>query len=72
MSMGWDYVSELRPKADLLFITQMISVQSHAGMILTGEEQITRRKTYPSVTLSATNSAIPVREPGPPRREASD
>jgi len=40
MSMGWDYVSELRPPTDLLLIPQMIQVMSmenHGGKMSTGE-----------------------------------
>jgi hypothetical protein len=38
MSMLWDYVSELRPPSGLLFIPRWyMSMESHGGMILTGE-----------------------------------
>jgi hypothetical protein len=38
MSMGWDYVSELRSPTGLLFIPRLkISMESHGGMILTGK-----------------------------------
>jgi hypothetical protein len=37
MSMGWDYVSELRPPMGPLFIRQVICVCSHGGMISIGE-----------------------------------
>jgi hypothetical protein len=61
MSMGWDYVSELRQPTGILFITQMICVYGgmmewHDGMIFTGETRRTRRKTCPSATSSTTNS----------------
>jgi hypothetical protein len=38
MSMGWDYVSELRPPAGLLVITQVIyEMKNYGGMISTRE-----------------------------------
>jgi hypothetical protein len=57
MSMGWDYVSELRPPMGVLFIPQVIYeyTKSHGGMILTGENERTLRKTCPNATLSTTN-----------------
>jgi hypothetical protein len=40
MSMGWGYVSELRPLTGLLFIPRWYtSKRSHDGMILTGETE---------------------------------
>jgi hypothetical protein len=56
MSVGCDYVSELQPPTGLLFIPRWyMSMESHGGMILTGEKWRTRRKTCPSTTLSTTN-----------------
>jgi hypothetical protein len=38
MSMGWDYASELRPLTGLLFTPRWyMSIESHGGMIATGE-----------------------------------
>jgi hypothetical protein len=60
MSVGRDYVSELRPSSCLLFIPQVIymSLDSHGGMILTGESRRTRRKTCRSATLYTTNPIL--------------
>jgi hypothetical protein len=57
MSMGRHCVPELRPWTGLLFIAQVMYEhgESHGGMILTGENRRTRRKTCSSATLSATN-----------------
>jgi hypothetical protein len=57
MSAGWDYVSELRPLTGQLFIPQMIymRVDSCGGMILTGENWRTQRKTCPSAIMSIIN-----------------
>jgi hypothetical protein len=54
---GQDYVSELRPPTGLLFIPQVIHmcVESHGGMVLTGEARRTRRENCPSATLSIKN-----------------
>jgi hypothetical protein len=51
MSMGSDYVSELRPLTGILFILRMIRMESHGGMIFTEENRRTRRKTCPSPNL---------------------
>jgi len=56
MSMGWDYVSELRSPTGLLFILQVIHEhgkpwQNDNG----GRNRRTRRKTCPSATLSTIN-----------------
>jgi hypothetical protein len=56
--VGWNNVSvELLPLTGPLFIPQMIHewIWSSGGMILTGENRRTRRKTCPSATLSTTN-----------------
>jgi hypothetical protein len=38
ISMGWDYISELRPLTSLLFISQMyVSIENHGRMISTEE-----------------------------------
>jgi hypothetical protein len=40
MSMGWDYISELRPETGILFIPQVIqymSTDNHGEMISTGK-----------------------------------
>jgi hypothetical protein len=38
MSMGWDYVSELRPPTGLLFIPRcFMSMENHGGITLTGK-----------------------------------
>jgi hypothetical protein len=51
MSMG-SGVSELQPPTGLLFIpTWYTNMKSHGGMILTGENRRTRRKTCPNATL---------------------
>jgi hypothetical protein len=55
VTMGWDCVSvELRPLTGPFSIPQMIHewIWSSGGMILTGENRRTRRKTCPSVTLT--------------------
>jgi hypothetical protein len=51
--MGWDYVSELLPRTDILFIPQMIYAYGERRWndVLTGENRRPRRKTCPSVTL---------------------
>jgi hypothetical protein len=56
MSMGSDYVSELRPLTGPFFIPHMIYESGEpGGMIMTGENRRTRRKTCLSATLSTTN-----------------
>jgi hypothetical protein len=52
MLMGQDYVSELQPPTGLLF---MWYAQKTSETKQTGENWRTRRKTYPSATLSTTN-----------------
>jgi hypothetical protein len=37
MSMGWDYVSELRPPTGLLFIPMWYNMQNHGGIISIGK-----------------------------------
>jgi hypothetical protein len=55
-NVGLREVSELQPPTGLLFIPQMIyGMESHDKMILTGENQRTRRKSCPSATFSTTN-----------------
>jgi hypothetical protein len=56
MSMGRDDVSELQLPTGLLFTPRWytISMESHGGMILTGNRR-TRRDTCPIATLSTTN-----------------
>jgi hypothetical protein len=56
-SCPWgETVSELRPPTGLLFIPRWyMSMESHGGIILTGENRRTRRKTCPTDTLSTTN-----------------
>jgi hypothetical protein len=54
MSMRCDCVSELRPLTGS-FSSPDMSVESHGGMILTEGNRRTRKKTYPSATLSTTN-----------------
>jgi hypothetical protein len=63
--MGWHYVSELLPLADILVIPRWY-MESDGGIILTGKNRRTWRKTCPSVTLSATNptSIYPGTNPG--------
>jgi hypothetical protein len=46
MSMGWDYVSELRSPTDLSFIPHMTR-GSHGGMILTGQTEDIGDKSMP-------------------------
>jgi hypothetical protein len=57
MSVGWEYVSELRPLTDLQFIPQIVDecVEIHCGMIRPGEKLRIRRKTCPSATLCTTD-----------------
>jgi hypothetical protein len=57
MSIGWDYVSELLPTMGLLSVPQIIHmrVESHGGMILTGENQRSWSKPSPITTLSTIN-----------------
>jgi hypothetical protein len=55
MSIWWDYVPELRPIVYLPGGTAYIIVESHIGMMLTGENRWTRRETCPSATLSTKN-----------------
>jgi hypothetical protein len=59
MLMGWDYVSGQLPPTGLLFISQMVymSTENPGGMMLAREDRRTRRRTYPSATLSTTNPA---------------
>jgi hypothetical protein len=53
MSMGRDYVSELRPTKDLCSSPRWyMSMESHDGMILTSESRRTWRETCPSATMS--------------------
>jgi hypothetical protein len=48
MSMGWDYVSELRPPTGLLFAPiWYVSIENHGGMILPGKYRRTLRETCP-------------------------
>jgi hypothetical protein len=54
MSTGWDYISELRPPMGILFMTKLyMSMESHGGMILTGENEISGRNFCPSVSLTS-------------------
>jgi hypothetical protein len=56
--IGWDYaIMELQPLTSPLSIPQIIydRIWSSGGMILTGENRRTRRKTCPSTTLFTTN-----------------
>jgi hypothetical protein len=57
LAVGWDCLCGTGPLTDPLSIPQMIHewIWSSGGMILTGENRRTRRKTCPSVTLSTTN-----------------
>jgi hypothetical protein len=56
ISIGWDYVSELLPLADVLFIPRWYECgERRWNDILTGESRRTRRKSCPSATLSTTN-----------------
>jgi hypothetical protein len=57
MTMGWDYVSELRPSAGIIFVSPRwyMSMGSNGGMMLTGVNWWTRKETRPSATLSITN-----------------
>jgi hypothetical protein len=43
--MGRDYVSELLPRTDILFIPQIICVESHGAM--TGETEEIEEKPVP-------------------------
>jgi hypothetical protein len=52
MSMEWEHISDLRLPTGLLFILREIYECNHDGIILTEGNQRTRRKTYPSATLS--------------------
>jgi hypothetical protein len=57
MPMGWETVS-LNCNHQWAYCSSprwYMSMENHGGMILTGENQITWRKTYPSVTMSTTN-----------------
>jgi hypothetical protein len=55
--MEWDRVSELRPStAYCSFPRWYIRMETHGGMILTGENWRTRRNTFRSIALSTTNS----------------
>jgi hypothetical protein len=55
ISMRWDYVSELLPLTDILYIPQMIRIGERRWNGADWENWRTRRKTCPSVTLSAIN-----------------
>jgi hypothetical protein len=49
-----------------------MSIESHGGIILTGENVRSRGNTCPSVTLYTTNLTLAAgREPGPPGENAS-
>jgi hypothetical protein len=65
MSMGWDDVSELRPPTGLLFISKMF-MKRHDGMIRTGKNRRTRRKTCVNASLST----YPWTDPGSTRASA--
>jgi hypothetical protein len=58
MSMGWDYVTELRLPTGLFLITQVIDtwVWSTSGVMLKGGNRIHRRNICPSATLPITNA----------------
>jgi hypothetical protein len=45
-------MSEVQPQMALVHPPDDIQVWNHGGMILTGENGRTRRKTCPSVTMS--------------------
>jgi hypothetical protein len=63
MSMGSDDVSGLQPQTDLLFIPRWyMSIGNHGGIISTGWNRRTPRKTCPSATLCTTNASLT--EPG--------
>jgi hypothetical protein len=54
--MRWDYVSELRPPTDLLFVSHLICEYGEPQWNdINRENRRTRRKTCPSATLSTTN-----------------
>jgi hypothetical protein len=54
--MEWDYVSELWPPMGLMSpLPRYMNMESHGGMILTGESRRTRRKKCPTATVSTTN-----------------
>jgi hypothetical protein len=56
MSMGWDYVSELRPPTGLLLIpTWHMSMENHGGMISAGENSWFIHQIF-LVTLRADSS----------------
>jgi hypothetical protein len=62
MLVGRNRVSELRPLTGLLFIRHMAS---HGGIILTGENRRTRRKTGPTTTLPTTKPTWTDTAPNP-------
>jgi hypothetical protein len=69
MSMGWDHVSKLQQPTGLLTSAREMSVESHGRLILTGENQRTRkRKTLCRCDFVEQKSHIDWkrREPGPP------
>jgi hypothetical protein len=52
ISIGRDFVPELRPKTGPLFIPRL---DLYIRIILTAENRITRRKSHQNTTLSTTN-----------------
>jgi hypothetical protein len=67
--MGWAYVSELRQPTGLFFIRKVTwCVESHGGIILTGENRRTRRENFVPLCLPQ----IPYGLTGPRQWEAGD
>jgi hypothetical protein len=58
MSMGWDYISELRPQAGLSFISILyMSMENHGGVISTGEHSLF---THQSTVCQSYKQSLPV------------
>jgi hypothetical protein len=76
MSMGWEYVSELRPPMGLLFIPPPPMIYEYAGLRwndIDRENWRTRREICSSVILSTNLKWIDQdANPGPPLWEADD
>jgi hypothetical protein len=73
MLIGWDNVSELRTPTSLLFISKVwyVSMESHGGMILTGENRRTRviNPSQCHFVQHKSHMDLTGRETGPPRWE---
>jgi hypothetical protein len=66
--MAWVCAWTSATKGPIVHLPDDMSMDSHDGMILTGENRRTRKKTCPSATLSTTNPIWTDPDANPDRR----